>query len=72
MVQGTDTQWAGCEVSGCDKWRVVDSDTIRRVEGGASYTCSTDKGRPIRGCLESWNREDDEPLLTEAKAAVMF
>ena len=68
-MQGPETQWAGCDE--CEKWRVVDSDTVRRVEAGGGYTCSSDRGRPIRGCNESWNAQDDEPLLNQAKAACM-
>jgi hypothetical protein len=69
-VQGTETQWAACDE--CERWRVVDNETIQRVNAGGAYTCATDRGRPIKGCNESCNREDDEPLLNQAKASCMY
>ena len=69
-MQGTETQWAACD--SCDQWRVVSSETMQRVTAGGSYTCTTDRARPIRGCTESWNKQDDEVLLNQAKASCLY
>jgi hypothetical protein len=48
-------------------WRIVDSVTMARVTASGTYSCASDKDRPLRGCSESWNALDDEALVKQAK-----
>lgn len=64
LNQHPNVRWVLCE--DCNKWRMVSPETFDRVQD-TNFTCDDPGGRPLRGCTEGANNEDDETLLKIAK-----
>ena len=66
--QGANVLWVECEK--CQKWRIVSRKTFDRVQDDR-FTCDYPTERPVRGCTEGPNVNDDEELLRVAKQELM-